>query len=90
LAPDDLLFIHWVRSEVSYENLMEIFYDKHDPTTPNQQGNDRGTQYRSAGAHTDVTVLVTQFNVPVFYYNDQQKAVALAVKSRREKEHDIR
>jgi peptide-methionine (S)-S-oxide reductase len=33
--------------KVSYRTLLEFFYKMHDPTTLNQQGNDRGTQYRS-------------------------------------------
>jgi len=33
---------------VSFETLLEIFFISHDPTTPNRQGNDVGTQYRSA------------------------------------------
>lgn len=33
---------------VSFETLLEIFFVAHDPTTPNRQGNDVGTQYRSA------------------------------------------
>ena len=32
---------------VSYEKLLETFWEAHDPTTPNRQGNDHGTQYRS-------------------------------------------
>lgn len=32
---------------ISYENLLEIFFATHDPTTPDQQGNDIGEQYRS-------------------------------------------
>jgi peptide-methionine (S)-S-oxide reductase len=34
--------------ESTYENLVKHFYSFHDPTTLNQQGNDRGTQYASA------------------------------------------
>lgn len=39
---------------------VEYFYRIHDPTTPNRQGNDVGTQYRSA----------------IFYHDDEQKRVA--------------
>ena len=45
---------------VSIEELLEVFWQTHDPTTLNRQGNDVGTQYRSA----------------IFYHNDQQKALA--------------
>jgi len=49
---------------ISYEKLLEIFWHVHDPTTLNRQGNDSGTQYRSA----------------IFYHNDEQKQIALASK----------
>ena len=50
---------------VSYEELLEIFWDTHDPTTLNRQGNDVGPQYRSA----------------IFYHNDSQKEIATAYKA---------
>ena len=48
---------------VSYETLLEVFLVSHDPTTPNRQGNDVGTQYRSA----------------IFYLDDDQHAAAKAM-----------
>lgn len=47
-------------SVVSYDELLEIFWKVHDPTTLNRQGNDVGTQYRSV----------------IFYHNDEQKQKA--------------
>lgn len=47
-------------AQVSYETLVDAFFSMHDPTTPNRQGNDKGTQYRSA----------------IFYTNPQQKEQA--------------
>jgi peptide-methionine (S)-S-oxide reductase len=45
---------------VSFPELLEVFWKTHDPTTLNRQGNDVGTQYRSA----------------IFYHNDEQKRLA--------------
>src|SRR6266700_5306356 len=56
-------------SVISYENLLDVFWHLHDPTTLNRQGNDIGTQYRSA----------------IFYNNDEQKRIALASKEAIEK-----
>jgi peptide-methionine (S)-S-oxide reductase len=47
-------------SKISFEELLEVFWQTHDPTTLNRQGNDVGTQYRSA----------------VFYHNNEQKEIA--------------
>lgn len=40
--------IYFDADQISFETLLEIFFVSHDPTTPNRQGNDVGTQYRSA------------------------------------------
>ena len=47
-------------AQLSYEQLLEFFFQIHDPTTKNRQGNDRGTSYRSA----------------IFYLNETQKETA--------------
>ncbi|WP_293441868.1 peptide-methionine (S)-S-oxide reductase MsrA [Planktotalea sp.] len=46
---------------ITYRVLLEFFFQIHDPTTPNRQGNDRGLSYRSA----------------IYYVDEAQKAVAL-------------
>ena len=48
-------------AQTTYRRLLEFFFQIHDPTTLNRQGNDRGTSYRSA----------------IFFTNDDQKAVAV-------------
>lgn len=52
-----------------FETLAHLFFDMHDPTTLNQQGADKGTQYRSA----------------IFYHTDEQKAIAEKVKAEVDK-----
>ena len=56
-------------SVISYDELLEIFWKTHDPTTLNRQGNDVGPQYRSA----------------VFYHNEEQKKKAAFYKAELEK-----
>ena len=55
---------------LSYRDLLSVFFTIHDPTTPDRQGNDVGTQYRSA----------------VFYHSDEQKRAAEEVISNLEKQ----
>lgn len=47
-------------AEISFREILEIFFTTHDPTTLNRQGGDEGTQYRSV----------------VFYHDDEQRRVA--------------
>ncbi len=53
--------VHYDSTKVDYPTLLKVFFGSHDPTTLNQQGPDRGTQYRSA----------------IFYRNDTEKELAI-------------
>lgn len=55
---------------ITYEELLEVFWKTHDPTTLNRQGNDVGTHYRSA----------------IFYHNEEQKKAAEQIKAAIERE----
>ena len=43
----EVVRVHFDPAQVSYDDLLRIHFGTHDPTTPNRQGADRGTQYRS-------------------------------------------
>lgn len=57
---ETVLQVYFDPKETNYSALLDCFFDHVDPTTLNQQGNDRGTQYRSG----------------IYYHNEEQKAAA--------------
>ena len=63
--------IHYNAAEISYGQLVEIFLVAHDPTTLNRQGNDIGTQYRSA----------------IFYLDDAQRESARQIIAEFDERH---
>ena len=56
----EVVMIDYDETVISYEDLLDSFWKKHDPTTLNRQGLDIGNQYRSA----------------IFYYDEEQKELA--------------
>jgi peptide-methionine (S)-S-oxide reductase len=64
----EVVQVEYDPGEVTYDRLLEVFWENHDPTTLNRQGPDVGTQYRSA----------------IFYHTPEQKAAAEASKARVE------
>ncbi len=65
----ETLQIEFDPKEISYEKLLKVFWENHDPTTLNRQGPDVGTQYRSA----------------IFYHSEEQKKLAEKAKEELEK-----
>lgn len=60
----EVVQLEYNADKVSYRSLLDIFWKVHDPTTLNRQGNDVGTQYRSA----------------IFFHTEEQKEEALSLK----------
>lgn len=56
----EVILVEFDETQLSFEQLLNVFFATHDPTTLNRQGNDVGTQYRSV----------------IYYYNDEQKQQA--------------
>ena len=59
----EVVLIDFDEQQISYSQLLNVFFTTHDPTTLNRQGNDIGTQYRSV----------------IYYFNDEQKQQAQQV-----------
>ena len=64
----EVVQVEYDPGQVSYEQLLEVFWNNHDPTQLNRQGPDIGTQYRSA----------------IFFHTPEQEAAAQASKERLE------
>ncbi len=56
----EVVLVEFDPEKIGYEQILQVFWDNHDPTTLNRQGPDVGSQYRSA----------------IYYFNDEQKAAA--------------
>ncbi|HYK76134.1 MAG TPA: peptide-methionine (S)-S-oxide reductase MsrA [Daejeonella sp.] len=66
----EVIQVEFDKDQISFDELLLVFFKTHDPTTPNRQGNDIGTQYRSV----------------IFYHSPEQKAQAQEMIDRLEKE----
>lgn len=70
----EALQVEFDPAKVSYQTLLEVFFENHDPTTPNRQGPDVGSQYRSA----------------VFYHSPEQERLARAEIQKRNQSGEYR
>lgn len=66
---NEVVRVQYNPAEVSYESLLDVFWDRHDPTTLNRQGGDVGTQYRSG----------------IYTYSEEQERVARASMEKQQK-----
>ena len=66
----EVALVEYDSSVLKLDTLLDVFFAAHDPTTPNQQGADKGPQYRSV----------------IYFANEAQKTAALAAKERAKKE----
>lgn len=65
----EVVQIEYDSDVISFQELLEVFWHTHDPTTLNRQGNDTGTQYRSA----------------IYYHSDTQRSIAEESKAETDK-----
>ena len=65
----EVVQIEFDPAAITYEEILEVFFETHDPTTPNRQGNDVGPQYRSI----------------ILYDSDEQREIAERVKAKLDK-----
>ena len=65
----EVVQVEYDPSRLTYDDLLTVFWENHDPTTLNRQGPDVGTQYRSA----------------IFYHDDEQKEAAIKSKEDRDR-----
>jgi len=67
----EVIHIIYNKEQISYEKLLDVFWEIHDPTQLNRQGPDIGTQYRSV----------------IFYHNEEQKNLAEESKKQQQKKY---
>jgi len=70
----EVVRVIWNKNKIDISDLLKMFWECHDPTQKNRQGNDIGTQYRSA----------------IYYKNEKNKKIILASKDQYQKELNIK